>query len=243
MKGILFIVYKEWVEFKNNRRLLFQIILQSSLYGSVFPLISWLIIKGVLPIDVQGFEYAKLTFKIYHVNFYPQLLFFLMSAVSSLFTLHSFTSEVEYRTIETLYSFPITWTQTVMGKFVFYMTLSLLCSYLISSIYWIFTFFIEPGLRVNYLLSYFCLLVPGISLYTVIASIFVSAKTRNTKVAYAYTGILTWGLFLAFFFLSWALRFNFNNKFIWILSIFLVVASAKIFYFVLKMNPEKLLVM
>lgn len=244
MKEVLFIIYKESLEFKNNLRLPFQLTIQSFSYGIVFPLISWLTIKGILPVYVQGSEYDKIeTFKIYLINIYPLLLPFFMAVVTSLLTLHSFTSEVEHRTIESLYSFPILWIHIVVGKFSFYLIVSLLCNYLIASIYWLSTFIIIPSLKVNYLLSYLGLLVPGISLYVVTASIFVSAKTRNTKVAYMYTGILIWGFFLAFFFLSWALRFSFNERFILILSIFLIVASMKILYFILKMNPEKLLVM
>lgn len=244
MKNIVFIIQKELLELKSSRQLVFHIIVQSIAFGAIFPLITWLMMSGVLPVKIEklNIENLNLDWEKYLINYYPLLLPFFIAQITSAFTLPAVSSEIENQTIEHILVLPLSWSQIVFGKWLYYIVCNFLIANLIGVIYWVGTFFITSNVSVPYLTYYFLLLIPSIIIYVTSIALLVSSLTRETKVANIYSSILTWGLFLLIFFISWMTDLEISNIFIMLLSSIFSLVGLVCIYFLLRINTEKLII-
>lgn len=239
---LLSVVYKEFLQLKGNRVLIIQLPLQSIAYGSLLPVIHYLILIEVLDPGIAATEAERVAMvKDALENFIPLLLPMFMSMIAAPLAMPSIASETENRTLERLLSLPLSWIHVFMGKFLFSFAVSLVSSYVMVLTYFGLSSGIVEEFQPPHLQFYLLLLVPTVSFYTVSAALFASVRARSVRSANIFGGSLTVGLFLLIFFLSWFAGVELGKGIIVIFSLVLFVVGAKLTYLTTKVNPEKLL--
>ena len=183
MRTIYFIFFKEFLEFKNSKHLIFSLLGQSFGYGIIFPAITWLMMSGILPMKFEGVSTSDLGSqwdKLLTV-YYPTLLPFFIASILSKFSLPSISYDIENNTIEHFLVLPISWFHIVSGKWLFYTFVGLICSYIVGASYWIGAFIVSPKLYVDYLTAFFTLFIFGVTFYVTNISLLISALSKETK--------------------------------------------------------------
>ncbi|MCL0076196.1 ABC transporter permease [Dehalococcoidia bacterium] len=201
MRMLSTVLYKELLQFKGNKTLVLQLILQSIGYGLLIPIIFYLRLVGIIPIPwIDPPEEARLATIKDLQNVIPILLPLFMSMIASPLAIPSIVSETVNRTLERLFSLPLSWLDVFAGKFLLCLAISLICSYTLTLTYFASAGAVVEGFtRPNFVGTFLLLLVPAVSFYTVSVALFVSARARSVRAANAYAGILTSGLFGALF--------------------------------------------
>lgn len=168
MNQVLFVFYRELLGLKSSRITILRLVLQSLAYGLALPLIYYLILTGVLPIEFRGvafgLEQRAAMVKLELETFLPLILPFFISVVTSLFSTPSFAMEVESRTLERLLSLPLSWVHVVAGKVLFNPAISLAFAYLMVISYFTASHAIVDAFRLPNLATYGLLLEPWLAI-------------------------------------------------------------------------------
>jgi ABC-type Na+ efflux pump permease subunit len=245
MKMLWSVLYKEFLELKSDKGAIARLALQSMVYGVFFPTVMYLQLVGVLPMEIGDVvlpEAEKVAMVKHSLEtFGPLLLPFFISVMASLLVIPSIVQEAESRTLERLLSLPLSWNNIFLGKFLFYLAISLACAYIIVSIYFLLSGAIVEAFQPRDLPTYVIVLVPAVAFFTVSAGLFASARARSVKMANVSGGFLTYGLFLGMFFFSWAMGVEPGRDLMLTFGLILFVVGLKLAYYTARVDPEKLL--
>lgn len=249
MKMVSFVLYKEFLELKSEKRAIALLVLESAALGLALPAMMYLRYVGIFPepldlFDRVGLTGEELTVLIRHtVEFiFPMMLPFFMSLMALPLVLPAIAQEVESRILERLLSLPLSWRDLFIGKLLFYFIVSLVCAYIVILSYFLLAGTIVEGFRIVDFHIYLLILVPAVIFYTVSVGLFASAKARSVKTANVIAGLLTSVLFLVVFLISWALGVELGPDTMLSFGFILFAAGLMLAYYTaVRVNPEKLL--
>jgi len=245
VKMLAFVLYKEFLEFRSDKKAIAYLVLQSVAMGLVMPTVMYLRLIGVLPMGI-GVPVLPQEEMIAMIRgqlevFIPLLLPAFISTIAAMLVVPAIVQESESRTLERLLSLPVSWRDLFFGKFLFYLVISLACAYTIVLSYYLLSSVIMEGFQPVDFGIYLSLLVPAVVFYTVSAGLFASARARTVKMASVTGGFLTTGLFGVIFFVSWTVGVELGKDIFITFGLLLFVVGAALMYLTARINPEKLL--
>jgi len=245
VKMLAFVLYKEFLEFRSDKKAIAYLVLQSVAMGLVMPTVMYLRLIGVLPMGI-GVPVLPQEEMIAMIRgqlevFIPLLLPAFISTIAAMLVVPAIVQESESRTLERLLSLPLSWRDVVLGKLLFYFMVSLVVAYITVLAYLLLSRAIVEGFHPPALVPYVVVLVPAVVFYDVSTNLFASARARSVKMANVLAGILTWGLFIGAFLVAWAMGVELGRDFILTIGVVLLAIGLTLAYLTTRVNPEKLL--
>ena len=251
MKMVSFILYKEFLELKSDKRVIAGLLLPALGAGLLMPTIMYLRFIGVLPpvgLDMFGFaaaltEAQKIALMQHALGaIIPLLLPFFMSVLTVSLAVPSIARETESRILERLLSLPLSWRNLFIGKLLFYFMTGLVSAYIVVLSYFFLSRAFLEGFQIVDFHIYLSIFVPAVVFYSVSVGLFASATARTVSRANLYGSLLAPGLFFAIFFVSIALGLELGPDTMLAFGFILfAVGLVLAYYATTRINPEKLL--
>jgi ABC-type Na+ efflux pump permease subunit len=239
--GALVVAWKEWLLMRRTRRLLLWMPLQAIGFGAMLPAVSYLRAAGIVGPGLGGAPVTPPMLDIVLGTLLPMALpLFLSSHVFGVAS-QSVSEEAQRRTLERLLALPLAWREIVIGKMAAYTAMGVAFGILLWGAYWVLTGLVAPGAPTAGRVAQSGLLIAVAAWYTPTAALVASAYAGTGRGAAAVGGVLTSGVFLGVFFISWALRVGPGSEFAAVTAALLVAAGIVFLLVTMRRDPERLL--